>query len=126
MELNRQESWSGQPFASPGNLPRLGSEPRSPALQADSLPSEPPGKPTSLRLFLKEKSGMKSGDWSQDTCSGSGEMCVLVSPTREKETKPQVRWVKRLWPAHPGRMAVKPVEDRAFSQDREPTGSTFL
>ena len=34
------------PFPSPGDLPNLGIEPRSPTLQADSLPSEPPGKPT--------------------------------------------------------------------------------
>ena len=44
MELSRQEYWSGLPFPSPGDLPNPGIEPRSPALQADSLPSEPPGK----------------------------------------------------------------------------------
>ena len=37
--------WSGLPFPSPGDLPNPGIEPRSPALQADSLPYEPPGKP---------------------------------------------------------------------------------
>ena len=36
---------SGVPFPSPGNRPNPGIEPRSPALWADSLPSEPPGKP---------------------------------------------------------------------------------
>ena len=36
---------SGQPFPSPGNLPNPGIEPRFPALQADSLPADPPGKP---------------------------------------------------------------------------------
>ena len=36
---------SGLPFLSPGDLPDPGIEPRSPALQADALPSEPPGKP---------------------------------------------------------------------------------
>ena len=39
-----QEYWSGLPFPSPGNLPDPGIKPGSPALQADSLPSEPPGK----------------------------------------------------------------------------------
>ena len=39
--------WSGQPFPSPGDLPNPGIEPRSPALQVDSLPAEPPGKPCS-------------------------------------------------------------------------------
>ena len=40
-----QEYWSGQPIPSPGDLPNPGFEPGSPALQADSLLSEPPGKP---------------------------------------------------------------------------------
>ena len=44
MEFSRQEYWSGVPFPSPGDLPDPGIKPRSPALQADSLPSEPPGK----------------------------------------------------------------------------------
>ena len=34
------------PFPSSGDLPDPGTEPRSPALQVDSLPAEPPGKPT--------------------------------------------------------------------------------
>ena len=42
---SRQECWSGLPFPSPGDLPNPGIEPRSPALQADALPSEPPGNP---------------------------------------------------------------------------------
>ena len=46
MEFSRQEYWSGLPFPSPGDLPDPGIEPRSPALQADSLLSELPGKPT--------------------------------------------------------------------------------
>ena len=43
--FSRQEYWSGLPRPPPGDLPNPGIEPRSPALQADSLPSEPPGKP---------------------------------------------------------------------------------
>ena len=43
-EFSRQEYWSGLPFPSPGDLPDPGMEPRSLALQADSLLSEPPGK----------------------------------------------------------------------------------
>ena len=46
IEFSRQEYWSGVPFPSPGDLPDPGIEPRSPALQTDTLPSEPPGKPT--------------------------------------------------------------------------------
>ena len=37
--------WSGLPFPSPGDLPEPEIEPRSPALRADTLTSEPPGKP---------------------------------------------------------------------------------
>ena len=44
MGFSRQEYWSGLPCPSPGDLPDLGIEPGSPTLQADSLPSEPPGK----------------------------------------------------------------------------------
>ena len=42
MGFSRQEYWSGLPFPSPGDLPDPGIEPRSPTLQADTLPSEPP------------------------------------------------------------------------------------
>ena len=42
---SRQEYWSGLPCPPPGDLPNSEIEPRSPALQADYLPSEPPGKP---------------------------------------------------------------------------------
>ena len=45
MGFSRQEYWSGLPFPSPGDLLDPGIEPRSPALQADALTSEPPGKP---------------------------------------------------------------------------------
>ena len=46
MGFSRQEYWSKLPFPSPGDLPDPGIEPGCPALQADSLPSEPPGKPS--------------------------------------------------------------------------------
>ena len=45
MEFSRPEYWSGSPFPSPGDLSNLGIEPWSPALQADSFPAEPQGKP---------------------------------------------------------------------------------
>ena len=48
MEFSRQKYWSGLPFPSPGDLPNPGIEPRSPALQADALPSEQPRKPKEL------------------------------------------------------------------------------
>ena len=51
MGFSRQEYWSGLPFPSPGDLPNPGIEPGSPALQTDTLPSEPLGKPL-LGLWL--------------------------------------------------------------------------
>ena len=48
MEFSRQEYWGELPFPSPGDLPNPGIKPRSLALQADSLPSEPPGKPVEV------------------------------------------------------------------------------
>ena len=44
MGFSRQEYWSGLSFPSPGDLPDPGIEPRSLALEADALTSEPPGK----------------------------------------------------------------------------------
>ena len=49
MGLSRQENWSGLPCPPPGNLPDPGLEPGSHALQADSLQSEAPGKPSKVR-----------------------------------------------------------------------------
>ena len=48
MGFSTQEYWSGLPFLSAGDLPDPGIEPRSSALQADALTSEPPGKPGCL------------------------------------------------------------------------------
>ena len=52
MGFSNQEYWSGLPFPSPGDLPNPGIKPRSPALRADALTSEPPGKPEELRALL--------------------------------------------------------------------------
>ena len=51
--FSRKEYWRGFPFPSPGDLPNPGTEPRSPALQADSLPTELQGKPKSFGSFVK-------------------------------------------------------------------------
>ena len=61
MGFSRQEHWSGLPFPSPGDLPDPGIEPGSPALEADALTSEPPGK------ILKER----TVDWDNDTYLGT-------------------------------------------------------
>ena len=71
MGFPRQEYWSGLPFPSPGDLPDPGIEPRSPALQADSLPSELPRKPNTCGLpceLLPRAPRVSEGDLS-DTVS---------------------------------------------------------
>ena len=52
MKFSRQEYWSGLPFLSLGDLPNPGIKPGSPALQADALPSEPPGKPLIKKAYV--------------------------------------------------------------------------
>ena len=54
MEFSRQEYWIGLPFPTAGDLPDPGIEPQSPALQADFLPSEIPGK-TIISLCISKK-----------------------------------------------------------------------
>ena len=61
IRLSRQEHWSGQQLSSPGDLPDQGIEPRCPALQADSLLSEPLGKPL-LEWLLVKRQGLRSVD----------------------------------------------------------------
>ena len=61
MGFSRQEYWSGLPFPSPGDLPHPGIEPRSPALQADTLPSEPPVQLIKhFAIYLKLRQHYKS------------------------------------------------------------------
>ena len=63
MGFFRQEYWDGLLFPFPGNLPDPGIGPESPELQANALPSEPPGKPRSVKKRVvkgrrKEKKNM--------------------------------------------------------------------
>ena len=62
MEFSRPEYWNGQPFPSPGDLPNPGIKLRSPALQVDSLPAEPQGKPTVVATHVYfENKGERRG-----------------------------------------------------------------
>ena len=57
MEFSRQEYWSGLPVPTPGDLPDSGIETASlvcPALQVDSLPAEPSGKPQNI-IYAERK-----------------------------------------------------------------------
>ena len=62
MGFPKQEYWSELPFPSPGDPPDPGIEPGSPTLQADSLPSEPPGKPVLFLHILYFLSGENLSD----------------------------------------------------------------
>ena len=69
MGFSRQEYWSGLPFLSPGDLPDPGIEPRSPALQADSLPIELRGQPVKKLMHINECSMVQVKEpkaWIQD------------------------------------------------------------
>ena len=54
MGFSRQEYWSGLPCPLPGDLLNPGIEPVSPALQADSLPTEPPAKPQYAYIYITQ------------------------------------------------------------------------
>ena len=56
IEFSWPEYWNGLPFPFPGDLPNPGIEPRSPTLQADSLPAEPPGKFKDHKLLGNQSS----------------------------------------------------------------------
>ena len=64
MGFSRQEYWRGEPFPSPGDLSNPGMESRSPALQADSLPSEPQGKSEAREGLLKMEVLSYKFEWS--------------------------------------------------------------
>ena len=82
MEFSRQEHWSGLPCPPPGHLPNPGIEhlsPTSPALQADALPIESPGKPLLQYMFQKKPRfhqspnhpclpGERAGVWERQSC----------------------------------------------------------
>ena len=64
MEFSWQEYWSGLPCPPPGNLPHPGTERRSPALQTDSLLTEPLGKPVEEEEFtIKGMGRLKEESW---------------------------------------------------------------
>ena len=82
MGFSRRKNWSGLPFPSPGDLPDPGIEPRSPALRADALTSEPPGKKT---LYLL----VRFPHFILNCClrtSKIGRVPYLLSPSFDAET----------------------------------------
>ena len=101
MEFSRQEYWSGLPFPSPGNLPIPGTEPRSPALQADSLLSDLRGKPLSdLYLIITQE-----WKWAWPAWAGRGTHKVRfffspLSCTEAYTTLASFHFISPLWWSH--------------------------
>ena len=112
MELSRQEYWSGYPFPSPGDLPDSGIKPRSPSLQADSLPSKPPWAPifyfqkttliwlwlpmvdTSPYLLRHLPSNYRRDLLEEDGNHGLGERLTLLCPDALDQEE---SWKKDSW-----------------------------
>ena len=78
MGFSRQESWSGLPFPSPGDLPDPGIEPRSPALRADALPSGPPGKPCG-KLQPKNNFHQRSKKTQKQREIVKGDLIIIIN-----------------------------------------------
>ena len=84
--FSRQEYWSGLPFPSPWDLPDPGIEPRSPALQADTLTSEPFGKLWRVALI-----GPHCIGWTLGVGDGQGGLACCDSWGRkESDTTEQL------------------------------------
>ena len=99
MEFLKPEWWSGQLFPSPGDLPYPGIEPRSPTLQADSLPSEPPGKPPyTLKELEKWRANWAKASRRQKVKirgainGGEGNGNPLQYPCLENPMDPRAWW----------------------------------
>ena len=78
MKFSRQEYWSGLPYPPPGDLPDPGTKPRSPALQADSLPSKTSGKPmlTACNPLFEKCITTSSSSLSFVTTEHSNHVCL--------------------------------------------------
>ena len=94
MVFPRQKYWSGLPFPSPEKLPDPGIEPRSPALQACSLPTEPPGKPQHKHIHTKyyhclhwdKKNEANKKVWTQSKSLSLATQWIQNNPNRIKNT----------------------------------------
>ena len=110
MGFSREEYWSGLPFPSLGDLPNLEIEMGSPALQTDSLPSEPPGKPHLINkcylllLFLSSFNTLKLSliPFFKTSLVGGKLLysVVLVSPVQQHELV-KIIYIASLMSFHP-------------------------
>ena len=85
MEFSRQEYWSGLPFPSPGDLPNLGTEPRSPALQADSLALEPLSSVQFSRSVMSDSLRPHESQHAKPPCPSP-------TPRVHSDSRPSSQW----------------------------------
>ena len=85
MEFSRPGYWTGWPFPSPGDLPDPGIEPGSPALQADSLPSDPTYKPQerSISIYKDIRSRLRRITKAQFSVYGLKHSSLISLNSRE-------------------------------------------
>ena len=113
MGFSRQEYWSGLPCPSPGDLPNPGVEPRPPALQADALPSEPPGtRRGELHKYVPDKHLKSDPEWEVGRSS-------LALPTQVNASHPGGGLVGTRFP----RAAVAAPSQRGCRLAEEGSGS---
>ena len=99
--FSRQEYWSGLPYPSPGDLPDPGIKPRSPALEADALTSEPPGKPNCKGnqswIFIGRTDAEAQGPilWHLIQSTDSLEKTLILGKTegRRRRGWQRMRWL---------------------------------
>ena len=84
MKFSRPGYWSGQPFPSPGNLPNPATEPRSPALQVDSLPVDLQGKSknTGVGSYPFSSKSSQPRNQTQVSCMAAGFYLFLPIPPK--------------------------------------------
>ena len=100
MEFSRPEYWSREPFPSPGDVPNLGIKPRSPTLQADSLPAEPRGKPKntgvgSPSLLQGQADSLPAEPQGKPKNAGVGSQSLLQGQADSLPAEPQGKPVNR-------------------------------
>ena len=105
MEFSRPAHWSGLPFLSPGDLPDPGVEPGSPALQANSLPSEPPGKLVQSQGLFTCTAVTPSHSSSMGGCA---VFLLLVEPASSHPTSETVHQPQLLPSQRAGLQALGP------------------
>ena len=102
MGFSRQEYWSGLPFPSPGDLPDPGIELRSPALQADTLNSEPPGKPSKLPYDPANPTAGHTPQGTRierDTCTPMfiATLFTIARTWKQPRSPSADEWIRKLW-----------------------------